>query len=77
MKKEFNRDPFLIGDALEHGEQDNGFDCGICCNNTVAHDVFGDELWIPRLVSQSRVRWFLKLLEYERKPEVNLVSQAK
>lgn len=60
-KKTFGVEYKNKGDALVHGNQNNYTDCGILAANTVAHDIFGDELWVPGNQTLERLRWFLCL----------------
>lgn len=48
------------GDSLKHGEQRDTYSCLICAANTIAHAVFGDELWNSKRRGVDRVYWFLK-----------------
>jgi hypothetical protein len=51
------------GDCLRHGVQNDWFSCGVVLPNTIAHNVFGDQIWIPRRAVLDRVNWFLKLVK--------------
>ncbi|KAJ8085471.1 hypothetical protein PM082_004287 [Marasmius tenuissimus] len=65
FKHTFGRDVTVNGDSLDHGLQDDTYSCGVCAVNTIAHAVFNDPLWVPRMKVLHRVQWFLDLAEYE------------
>ncbi|KAK1222121.1 hypothetical protein PQX77_015048 [Marasmius sp. AFHP31] len=65
FKHTFGRDITVRGDTLDHGLQDDTYSCGICAVNTIAHAVFNDPLWVPRMKVFHRVQWFLDLAEYQ------------
>ena len=50
-------------DSLEHGVQQDGFSCLICSSNTIAHAVFGDELWHMDRASLEKANWFQILIK--------------
>ena len=49
------------GDALEHGLQEDGIECGIVAPNTAAQEVFHDELWTTDQKVFEHAHWFCKL----------------
>ena len=63
LKARFGKEFKDLGDSLEHGLQDDYTSCGILTSNTVAHDVFGDEIWTCENKFLERVKWFVILSE--------------
>ncbi|KAG6819326.1 hypothetical protein H0H93_012927 [Arthromyces matolae] len=62
LKKRF-RGPFKdLGDAMEHGQQDDYTDCGIVSANSAANEIFHDcPLWTPERKVAERIEWFIAL----------------
>jgi hypothetical protein len=61
LQKHF-RGPFKdCGDAIEHGLQADGTECGIITPNTVAQEVFHDDLWTTDCKVLECINWFCKL----------------
>jgi hypothetical protein len=56
------------GDYLRHGVQNDWFSCGVILPNTIAHNVFDDNIWIPRNAVLDRVNWFLKFVKGAKEP---------
>lgn len=52
--------PFVYsGEFMEHGvQEDDTFSCGIVTYNTIAHDIFGDELWTIKTRKRIRIDCF-------------------
>ena len=50
------------GNNLCHGHQEDATSCGIVTVNTIAHAVFGDDLWSPKNCQFHQVRWFAILV---------------
>ncbi|KAF5391500.1 hypothetical protein D9757_002470 [Collybiopsis confluens] len=65
FKHAFGRDVSIGGDKLQHARQDDTYSCGVCAVNTIAHAVFGDELWLPQMKVFHRVQWFLSIREHK------------
>lgn len=63
LKARFGREFTKLENSLEHGRQDDYTSCGILASNTVAHDVFGDEIWTCEKKFLERVKWFVILSE--------------
>jgi len=59
---------------MVHGIQNDWFSYGVVLPNTIAHDVFGDGLWILRRAISDRVDWFLTFVNNmkEQKLQTNL-----
>ena len=57
------------GDCLRHGIQNDWFSCGVILSNTIAHNVFNDDIWIPRNAVLDRVNWFLKFAKRDKEPK--------
>ena len=45
-------------DFMAHGLQSDTFSCGIVSYNTIAHDLFGDELWTSSNSRRFRIEAF-------------------
>ncbi|KAG6906429.1 hypothetical protein DXG01_013965 [Tephrocybe rancida] len=62
LKRWFRHQFTDLGDALEHGEQDDFTDCRILSVNTAANEVFHDQpLWTPARKTIERIDWFVTL----------------
>ncbi|KAH7905193.1 hypothetical protein BJ138DRAFT_1130617 [Hygrophoropsis aurantiaca] len=63
LKSEFGS-PFRDeGDTLTHGVQTDSFSCGICVVNTLAHNLFGDQLFTHAKRFSLRMMLFVELAE--------------
>lgn len=49
------------GNRLERGQQLDGFSCGICCTNTIAHHILGDALFVHNNREALRLDYFKRL----------------
>ncbi|KAJ7101505.1 hypothetical protein B0H15DRAFT_769608 [Mycena belliarum] len=61
-KKQFGKDFIYQGDSLEHGDQKDATSCGVLCRNTVAANVFGEEVWEQRHAAGARAACFIRLV---------------
>ncbi|KAH7912046.1 hypothetical protein BJ138DRAFT_1112718 [Hygrophoropsis aurantiaca] len=50
-------------DSLKHGIQEDSFSCGICVVNTIAHNLFGDELFRHSRRYAMRISLFTQLAQ--------------
>lgn len=65
MKRCFGNWEFknLGPNALKHGRQADWTDCGILVANTIAHDIYGGEIWTTKHKTFAQVRWFVNLCD--------------
>ena len=63
--KRFGWKVMNVGNILERPRQTDTYSCSICAMSTIAHGIFGDPLWQQPNASTHRIRWLLKLCEYE------------
>jgi hypothetical protein len=47
---------------MDHGEQHDGTSCGIILPNTIAADIFGDEIWEQKHAAGARANCFIRLM---------------
>ncbi|KAJ7200399.1 hypothetical protein GGX14DRAFT_572153 [Mycena pura] len=58
---------FSISDNLPRAAQTDGTSCGIIAVNTIAHNVFGDSLWVEASANVMRMNAFCDLVEYSQR----------
>ncbi|KAK1223303.1 hypothetical protein PQX77_013841 [Marasmius sp. AFHP31] len=57
----FGGDFEVVGEGLEHGQQDDLIVCGMLAVNTIAHQCLGDPLWTVSRKTFDRANWFIEL----------------
>ena len=55
----------VMGDALVHGRQLDGFSCLVCAANTIVHAVFRDPVWTATERTKHQMAWFITLVRDE------------
>ncbi|KAJ6482001.1 hypothetical protein C8R45DRAFT_831472 [Mycena sanguinolenta] len=55
---------FTITDGLRCAKQTDGFNCPIIAVNTIAHNVFGDPLWMSRNAKAMRMEAFCDIVKH-------------
>ena len=60
----FGWKPASEGNVLARPYQTDTISCSVCAVNTIAHNVFGDELWEQHDAAVRRVSWILKFYQY-------------
>ncbi|KAJ7208611.1 hypothetical protein GGX14DRAFT_566827 [Mycena pura] len=58
---------FSIAEDLPRAAQTDGTSCGIIATNTIAHNAFGDSLWVEALANVMRMDAFCDLVEYSQR----------
>ncbi|TFY61742.1 hypothetical protein EVJ58_g4317 [Rhodofomes roseus] len=58
LQREFGRKFTDRGNTLLHGQQKDTSSCGICTINTIAHALFGDDLFTHKTRQKLRVEYF-------------------
>ncbi|KAJ7433925.1 hypothetical protein B0H11DRAFT_1758325 [Mycena galericulata] len=64
-KSQFGGKDFTYqGDSMDHGEQRDTSSCGIITPNTIAADIFCDEIWEQEHAAGARANCFIHLAEF-------------
>ncbi|KAJ6587364.1 hypothetical protein B0H10DRAFT_2234035 [Mycena sp. CBHHK59/15] len=61
LKSKFAADFTYEGDSMDHGEQRDTTSCGIVAPNTIAVDIFSDEIWEQEHAAGARANCFIRL----------------
>jgi hypothetical protein len=74
----FGWKPANEGNILARPHQSDTVNCAICALNTIAHNIFRDQLWQQHSASIHRVSWLLEFDKHKRLyPFVEPVSAPK